>query len=143
VTGLTFVALLQVSLITGVSDYAEARKELVETGRPMVVLLGADWCTGCIKMKQSITPEVARRGGFKNVEFVQINTEANPRLARAMMVGGSIPQLVMYRKTSKGWRRSRLIGAQSATRVEKFIQSGLKDSVKTKVAKKETDSETK
>jgi hypothetical protein len=41
------------------------------------------------------------------------------------MQGGSIPQLIMYRQTGKGWERTQLTGSQSADTVAQFINRGL------------------
>jgi hypothetical protein len=80
-------------------------------------------------MKRSVTPEVRRRGLLDKVGFAMVDTDRQPELARQLMRGGSIPQLVMYRKTAQGWKKSRLVGAQSVSSVEAFIEQGLDDAV--------------
>jgi thioredoxin-like negative regulator of GroEL len=121
-----FSAMLQVSLVaTGANTYAEAHRQHVDTGRPMVLLVGAEWCPACVQMKNNIMPRVARQGGLKKVAYAQINTDRDGRVAKAVMNGGSIPQLIMYRKTSAGWKRHLLVGAQSPEKIEAFIQRGL------------------
>lgn len=109
------------------THYAEARAEAVKSGEPIVVLVGTDWCPGCREMKNRVTPEIARRGGFENVQFTVVDADKQPKLARQLMSGGSIPQLVMFRKTEGGWKRSRIIGAQNIGTVERFIQRGVRD----------------
>ena len=123
---LTAVALLHVTLIAGAKhDYATAHRLHAETGRPLVILLGTDWCPGCRVMKQSSIPKVERRGGLSKVAFAIVNTDRERSLANTLMKGGSIPQLVMYKRTPKGWRLFRLIGAQSPEQIESFIGKGL------------------
>ena len=98
-------------------SYAAAYKEAQETGRPLVVLVGADWCSACQTMKQSVIPAVSRQGGLDNVAFAIVNTDRESRIASRLMSGSSIPQLVTYRKTEGGWKRTQMTGAQSASRV--------------------------
>lgn len=127
-TGIVAIVAIHVSLAAPTS-YARAHADLMKSGKPLVVLVGADWCPGCQTMKTAVTPEVRRRGGFKDVGFAIINSDDQPTLAQKLMRGNSIPQLVMYRKTAKGWRRSRLTGAQSVSSVESFIKEGLDDAI--------------
>jgi len=107
--------------------YAEAHAKQQETGKPLVVLIGADWCPACQTMKNSALPQVQKRGALNKVSFAVINTDHNGKLARQMMSGGSIPQLVMYRQTAKGWKRESLTGAQDPATIEAFINRGVAD----------------
>lgn len=121
-----FSAVLQVSLLTtGANTYAEAHRQHVDTGRPIVLLVGAEWCPACVQMKNNIMPRVARRGSLGKVAYAQVNTDREGRVAKAVMNGGTIPQLIMYRKTSTGWKRHMLVGAHSPEKIEAFIQRGL------------------
>jgi thioredoxin-like negative regulator of GroEL len=118
--------MLHVSLLsTGMNSYAEAHKVHSETGQPMVILVGAEWCPACVQMKNSAIPQVARRGLLKKVAFATVNTDQQGSLARKLMKGGSIPQLIMYRKTRSGWSRRLLVGKQSPEQIEAFINQGL------------------
>ena len=119
-------ALLQISLLTtGANDYDQAYKTTTETGRPLVVLVGADWCPGCQTMKQSVIPQLARRGTLNSVSFATVNTDQQQRLAGRLMHGESIPQLIMYVKTDDGWQRKQIVGAKSVTEVEAFLSQGV------------------
>lgn len=112
------------ALSAGSQDYATAFKQTAETGRPLVVLIGADWCPGCRQMKYATMPELERKGGLQKVAFAYINTDQDSELAGKLMKGGSIPQLVMYRKTEDGgWTRKQLTGAQSTSSVEAFLDA--------------------
>lgn len=115
-------ALLQVSLLaTGTDNYKNAYEETQETGKPLVVLVGADWCPGCQTMHNSVMPELASRGDLKKVSFAQVNTDREGTLANQLMAGNRIPQLIMYTKTADGWKIDRMIGAQSPEAVEEFL----------------------
>jgi thioredoxin-like negative regulator of GroEL len=121
-----FSAMVQVSLITtGANNYAEAHKQHLDTGRPMVLLVGAEWCPACAQMKNSVLPRVASRGTLNKVAFAHVNTDRDGRIAKSVMQGGTIPQLIMYRKTPTGWKRHLLVGVQSPEKIEAFINDGL------------------
>lgn len=121
-THLTLNLLLQAAALTaGGHDYATAFKRTEESGQPLVILIGADWCPGCQTMKQATMPELQRRGGLNKVAFAYVNSDHERDLAGKLMRGGSIPQLVVFRKTPDGWKRKQLTGAQSVSTVEAFI----------------------
>ena len=112
------------SPITG-PTYAEAHRVTVATGKPMVVMIGTDWCSPCQMMKKTILPRVREHGVLRRVAFAVVNPDRETDLANEITGGGPIPQLVMFRKTSKGWVRRKLVGGQSVEDVEKFINDGL------------------
>ena len=115
-------AVLQVSMLsTSAQTYAEAHRQHLETGRPLVVLVGADWCPACRTMKQSVIPQAQRQGVLNGAAFAQINTDQQPELARKLMSGGSIPQLIIYHKSGDTWRRKDLTGAQSVTAIQQAL----------------------
>jgi thioredoxin-like negative regulator of GroEL len=103
------------------NSYAAAYKDAVENNKSIVVLVGADWCPACQSMKTSVMPALAAQGGLKEVSFALVNTDRQSDLANQMLAGNSIPQLVMYEKTSDGWKIKRLVGGQSVSSVEQFI----------------------
>ncbi|MGD9723418.1 MAG: thioredoxin family protein [Pirellulales bacterium] len=127
---LTLNILLQAAAVTaGGEDYTVAYKQMTETGKPLVVLIGADWCPGCRQMKQSTMPEVEKRGGLNNVSFAYVNTDEQSALAGKLMQGSSIPQLVLFYKTDSGWKRQQLTGAHGAGEIQRFIEKSTDASV--------------
>jgi thioredoxin-like negative regulator of GroEL len=119
---LTLNMLLQVVAVGAAGhDYATAYYETRESGRPLVVLVGADWCPGCVQMKHTSLPEVEKKGGLSKVAIAYVNTDQQSQLARKLMKGGSIPQLVMFHKTETGWKRQQLTGAHSASAIQAFL----------------------
>jgi thiol-disulfide isomerase/thioredoxin len=126
VTTLTFAAVLYASILTGEKEsYEEAHKASTETGRPMVVMVSASWCPACKSMEKEVLPEVERQGGLTQVSFAKVDLDKDQKLGQQLTKGGPIPQLIMYRKTRRGWLLRRLIGRQSVTRVQSFITEGL------------------
>jgi thioredoxin-like negative regulator of GroEL len=132
VTALTLSLLLQISAFSPEpAHYATAYETTVSTGQPLVVLVGAEWCPACQQMKNSVIPQVKRQGGLDKVAFAYVNTDADRSLAGKLMQGGSIPQLILYRKTATGWTRQQLTGAHGAEETQHFIaQGGLETSPK-------------
>jgi len=118
-----FSIVLQASIAaTGASTYPTAYQQATETGRPLVVLVGADWCPACVQMKNNVIPQLEKQGGLEKVNFCCINTDQQNDLAKKLMRGGSIPQLIMFRRTRNGgWLRKQLNGAQSITETQSFV----------------------
>jgi thiol-disulfide isomerase/thioredoxin len=119
---LTLNILLQAAAITaGGQDYATAYRETQESGRPLVVLVGADWCPGCRTMKYSTMPALEKNGGLNGVSVAYVNADDQSELAGKLMRGSSIPQLIVYHKTEGGWKRQQLTGAHSASDVQALL----------------------
>jgi thioredoxin-like negative regulator of GroEL len=123
--------------------YADARQVTMKTGRPMVVMVSTDWCAPCQMMKRTILPRVREHGLFRKVAFAVVNPDRDTELANEITGGGPVPQLVMFRKTSKGWVRKKLIGGQSVETVEEFINEGLASDKADKKTDKKTEVEDK
>jgi thioredoxin-like negative regulator of GroEL len=120
--------------------YAKARRAVEKTGKPIVVMVGTDWCSPCQMMKKTILPRVREHGLFRRVAFAVVNPDKDTELADQITGGGPIPQLVMFRKTPKGWVRKKLVGGQSVEAVEEFINDGLaSDSADKKTTEKTAD----
>ena len=102
--------------------FEAAMERSAKSDRPLVVLLGADWCPACRVMKNSTLPKVAKAGGLKDVEFVDVDVDRQRRLAGKLARGGSIPQLIRLEKTDKGWKAQHLVGARSTKEVTAFVK---------------------
>jgi thioredoxin-like negative regulator of GroEL len=125
-TTLSAAVVLQAAIIaTGADDYAAAHHAVTETGKPMVVMVGAQWCPACQRMKGAIMPQVRKRGLLRKVAYAFVDLDRDRELAQQLTGGGAIPQLIMYRKTRRGWLRKVLIGCQSVQTVETFIDEGV------------------
>jgi thioredoxin-like negative regulator of GroEL len=119
--------------------YTEAHRATVASGKPMVVMVGADWCPPCQTMKRTILPKVRERGLLRKVAFAIVNFDRERELARKITGGGPIPQLIMFRRTANGWASKKLIGSQSVETVEQFIEGGLASTRSGKKADDEDD----
>ena len=94
--------------------------------KPLMVLVGADWCPGCRTMKQSVLPRMEQSGRLNPVNFSVVNTDNQPDLAGRLMRGNSIPQLILFTPMPNGrWHREQITGAVSAAQVDALISRGL------------------
>lgn len=119
---LALVAAMEVSLLAATPDeFTTAYTQSLESGRPLVVLLGAPWCPSCQVMKKATIPAVARQGGLAGVEYAYVDVDEKPQLAAKLLEGRAIPQLVRLDRVPQGWRVSRLIGAQKAEQITAFV----------------------
>jgi len=126
VTSSILIALVHASVMgSGGGTYSEAYEQTIKTGKPLVVLVCAQWCQPCQQMKKNVLPEVRKRGWMNKVSFATIDWDQNSDLAQELTGGGSIPRLVMYCKTPEGWQRSELVGSQSVGAVEQFLSGGI------------------
>ncbi|HZZ73092.1 MAG TPA: thioredoxin family protein [Pirellulales bacterium] len=130
---LTLTSLVQLAVLatpTTAQTYDEAYRNAAETGRPLVILVGAEWCPACQQMKQVVMPQLARDGELNKCAFATVNTDADSTLAGKLMSGGSIPQLMIYRKAADGsWKRQLFIGAQSPSTIAAAIQYAAKEAL--------------
>ena len=134
-TSLTLAILLQLPLAaTPGETYAEAHQKTVETGQPMVVMVGAPWCPACQQMENNVIPVVRKRGLFRRVSFALVHLDREEQLGQSLIGQEPIPQLIVYRKTPAGWRRRRLIGGQSVQTVEQVINEEVAAAEATKKA---------
>ena len=61
--------IMQMSVVTDqLPTYRQAYQNAIEHQRPLVVLVGADWCIHCRVLKHEIAEELARDGGFKGAQ---------------------------------------------------------------------------
>jgi len=121
-TTLVASALLQASVLAAPGqDYTTAVQESLASGRPLVVLLGADWCPACKVMRDSTLPKVAQRGGLEKVEFAYVDVDRHPQLTSQLSRGRSIPQLIRFEKKAGKWNARHLIGGHSVQKVKAFV----------------------
>ena len=105
-------------------NYTDAHQASMKTGKPMLVMVSTEWCPACQVMKKRIMPQIRERGLLSRVSFASVNPDQDNELSHQLIGNGPIPELVMYRKTPRGWIRRVLIGGQSVETVEQFINEG-------------------
>jgi thioredoxin-like negative regulator of GroEL len=126
--GLTVALALQ-GAIWGANpgSYNTALQDAQKQQRPLLVLVGANWCPGCQTMKTRVLPSLAKRGGLRGVSFATVDADAEVETARQLMRGGSIPQLIVFSRMPDGqWHREQLTGEVSETEVQSLIARAVK-----------------
>ena len=122
-SGFAMSLVLQAAVLAGgAQPYEVAFQNTQENNRPLLVLVGADWCPGCVTMKRSVMPRMVQSGKLQTVNFAEVNSDLDPAVASRLMRGGSIPQLIVFAKTPNGWYREQITGATSEAGVQALIR---------------------
>ncbi|MBL8871289.1 MAG: thioredoxin family protein [Planctomycetaceae bacterium] len=108
------------------SSYAKAYHRAQEENKPLVVLVGADWCPACQVMKADTIEPMKKEGLLEDVVFAHVDRDADPELASKLMgTATTLPQLVVYTKGESGWKRTAVSGLQSRGRVRDVIRKAM------------------
>jgi thioredoxin-like negative regulator of GroEL len=130
-TAVGFFVLLQAAVVgADAQPYTEAFKAAQASDQPLVVLVGAEWCPGCVTMKRSVLPGMVRRGKLREVQFTMVDADDDPALARKLMRGTSIPQLIVFSRSGEGWQREQLTGPKAEAEVEAVIKRAIEQQAK-------------
>jgi thioredoxin-like negative regulator of GroEL len=126
-----FCVLLQAAVVGAEGQpYTEAFKAAQASDQPLVVLVGAEWCPGCVTMKRTVLPGLIRRGKLRNVQFTTVDADDDPALARKLMRGASIPQLIVFSRSAEGWQREQLTGPKAEAEVEALVNRAVEQQAK-------------
>ena len=122
IAGMAALLLAPVVFAANPASYQAALKEAQVEKRPLLVLVGATWCPGCQTMKKAVLPSLEREGGMKAVSYVTVDADTEREVARQLMRGNAIPQLIVFAKTPAGeWHREQITGETSAAEVKSLI----------------------
>ena len=120
---LTLAVLMQTSVITfEMQPYQDVYNNVMGNQRPFVVIIGAEWCHACQQLKRTTVPKVANEGGFEGVDVAYVDLDRDAQLAKKLMKGTSIPQIVRFQRHGKKWDIQRLSGAPSRQALTSFAQ---------------------
>lgn len=111
-------------------DYTLAYHRSVEESKPLMVVVGADWCPACTALKNDTIPTLEQNGDLTDVSVAVVDRDSEPELARQLMKGeGRIPQIIMFTKSDTGrWQSRKLTGFQSAQPIRSMIRRALEGS---------------
>ncbi|HEV7281868.1 MAG TPA: thioredoxin family protein [Pirellulaceae bacterium] len=127
--GLALTTALQLcSLVATAQPYDQAYAEMEKSGRPLLVLVTAEWCPACHVMKDATLEKLAERGTLSKVEFAEVDLDQDPELAKKLMKGKSIPQLILFAKAPAGWKKTNLVGVQSELTVASLVDAAVASS---------------
>ena len=106
-------------------SYEEAYTKSVETGRPLVVLVGADWCKACVDLKKRTMGELKKDGVLDDVVYTVVDKDERGKLASQLMRGNSMPQLLVFHKSDTGWRKQHMVGVLTENAVRSAIDTAV------------------
>jgi len=98
------------------SDYMSAYTASNVDHKTFVVVIGADWCPPCKKMKAMINsrPSVADGGHLVIIDY-------KSPIAKKLYRGSSVPALVRFKWDGKQWVKTTITGGQSYNQLKRFI----------------------
>lgn len=89
-------------------DYAAAYRSAQASGRPLLVLVGAEWCEPCREVRK-FEPTLRKLG-----HYARVDVERERPLATRLIGARPLPCLIVYRwqQATREWRvERRLVGA--------------------------------
>lgn len=105
-------------------DYTLAYKRSIQEDKPLMVVVGADWCPACTQLKDSTLRTMQQSGELQEVNVAVVDRDRDPELARRLMKGENrIPQVIVYSKDPEGrWQSRKLTGYQSPQPIRSLIR---------------------
>ena len=98
-------------------SYSKASAASQADHKTFVVVIGADWCQPCKKMKAMIkaNPSVAASGHLVILDY-------KDPIAKKLYKGNSVPALVRFQWDGKKWVKTTITGLQSYNQLKRFIR---------------------
>jgi len=107
-------------------DYSSAYQESQANGKPLMVIISAEWCPACHTLKDTTIKDLEASGQLSEVSVAVVDRDAQPELANKLMRGQRIPQIIVFSKADSGrWERSQLTGFQPQGPVRQLIRSAM------------------
>ncbi len=107
-------------------NYAEAYRKSQVEGKPLMIIVSAQWCPACVTLKDTTIRDLESSGQLSEVNLAVVDRDAEPELAKQLMREQKVPQIIMFSKTDTGrWERSQLIGYQPQGPVRSLIRSAV------------------
>ncbi len=123
VAALTLLAVLNAPTTSDeLIPYDAAYRKAQEEKKPLVVLVGANWCAACRTMKSETIQPMKGAGELREVVFTQVDKDIQPEIAQQVMQGNTLPQIVVFCEGEQGWKRFSLTGMQTERRVKELIR---------------------
>lgn len=103
-------------------DYATAYKNAQSGDKPLLVLVTAKWCPPCQSMKKNTIPQLLKKSAFKGYHYTNVDLDTDSKVARQLIGGRGVPQLILFEKKNGKWTRKFLSGYNTVASVEKFVK---------------------
>lgn len=104
-----------------VNDYTENYNDSIANDKPLVVVVGADWCDSCRVIKRHIMPQILRKFTNRHFNYAEVDSDEERYLAKKILVGESIPQTIIYYKYNGEWKNKRWIGLFKEHEIEQKL----------------------
>lgn len=106
-------------------SYTDAYRTAQQDGKPLMVVVSADGCPACQTLKTATLETLQQNGQLGDVAVTVVNRDAQPELARQLMRGRMVPQIIVFSQTEGGWKRLQLTGFQSQGTVRSLIRKAV------------------
>lgn len=130
------VSVVLAILLSGVTsenshkDYESAYKEAVSAKKPLMVVIGADWCPACKVLKSTTIKPMVQTGELDQVSVALIDKDADPELVEKLTKGEKmLPQIIMFTQTDDGWQRRKLMGYQPKQPVRNLVRIATRETI--------------
>lgn len=107
--------------------YTAAYEKSVSERKPLLVVVGAQWCPACNVLKDTTIRSLQQTGELSDVNVAVVDRDAEPELARQLMEGEKmIPQIIVFSQNDSGrWHRRKLTGFQPAQPIRSLIRTAM------------------
>ena len=103
-------------------NYNQAYIKAEQDKLPLLVIVGSSWCGPCIELKQEIIPKMEENKKLDSVVVTFVDVDEEEKLASQLMSTNTVPQVIFFKRKTKGWNRKHLIGKQSEETIENLIK---------------------
>lgn len=121
-------------------SYEAAYKQAQEQHKPLLIVVGAEWCAACKVLKSQTIEPMQTSGKLENVVVTIVDKDARPELAEKLMDGKTLPQLVVFAEGSDGWKKFSTTGISSENRVLELLGKAAAETAPRTAASSETTS---
>ncbi len=121
---LQLTSLLLISVLTASQverpPYETAYQKAQEEHKPLLIVVGAEWCAACKILKAQTIDPMQSSGKLQDVVVTVLDKDERPELAQQLMQGSSLPQLIVF---AKGGRWLEKVFAQRAAKRKSGFKS--------------------